>query len=328
MKQVAAAAGVSVGTVSNVLNAPDKVAPATVDRVMAAIDRLGFVRNDAARQLRAGRSRCIGLVVLDVGNPFFAEIARGAEESAAARNLTVMLGSTDDDPERERLYIETFDEQRVRGLLVSPVSENLSRLEAVQSRGTPIVLVDRDGTGTSFPSVAVDDVAGGALAVQHLCEQGRRRIAYVGGPSGLRQVADRLRGATAAAEAAGARVEFVETREPTVLAGRAAAASIVERSPSARPDAIFCANDLLALGVLQSLVMLGRSVVPDDIAVIGYDDIDFAASAVVSLSSIRQPSRDIGHAAIDLLEDAVSDPSAAPRHVQFQPTLTVRDSTS
>ncbi|MET0197699.1 MAG: LacI family DNA-binding transcriptional regulator, partial [Rhodococcus fascians] len=139
MKQVAAAAGVSVGTVSNVLNAPDKVAPATVKRVMSAIDRLGFVRNDAARQLRAGRSRCVGLVVLDIGNPFFTEIARGVESSATDRGLTVLLGSTDDDPERERLYLDTFDEQRVHGLLVSPVGEDLERLELLQSRGTPVV---------------------------------------------------------------------------------------------------------------------------------------------------------------------------------------------
>ncbi|OZD59272.1 LacI family transcriptional regulator [Rhodococcus sp. 14-2470-1a] len=327
MKQVAAAAGVSVGTVSNVLNAPDKVAPATVKRVMSAIDRLGFVRNDAARQLRAGRSRCVGLVVLDIGNPFFTEIARGVESSATDRGLTVLLGSTDDDPERERLYLDTFDEQRVHGLLVSPVGEDLERLELLQSRGTPVVLVDRDGTGTSFSSVAVDDIAGGELAVRHLCEQGRRRIAYVGGPTSLRQVADRLRGARTAAEAAGAVIEVVPTREPSVLAGRAAAASIAERAPKDRPDAIFCANDLLALGVLQSLVMLGNSVVPDDIAVIGYDDIDFAASAVVSLSSIRQPSRDIGSAAVDLLEESAQDHRAEPRHVQFQPTLTIRDST-
>lgn len=328
MKQVAAAAGVSVGTVSNVLNAPDKVAPATVKRVMSAIDRLGFVRNDAARQLRAGRSRCVGLVVLDIGNPFFTEIARGVESSATDRGLTVLLGSTDDDPERERLYLDTFDEQRVHGLLVSPVGEDLERLELLQSRGTPVVLVDRDGTGTSFSSVAVDDIAGGELAVRHLCEQGRRRIAYVGGPTSLRQVADRLRGARMAAGAAGAVIEVVPTREPSVLAGRAAAASIAERAPKDRPDAIFCANDLLALGVLQSLVMLGNSVVPDDIAVIGYDDIDFAASAVVSLSSIRQPSRDIGRAAVDLLEESAQDHRAEPRHVQFQPTLTIRDSTS
>ena len=191
MRDVAAAASVSVGTVSNVLNSPDKVAPATVARVLAAIEKLGFVRNDAARQLRAGRSRCVGLVVLDVGNPFFTDIARAAEKRAGDHDLTVLLGTSDDDVSREQAYIDTFDEQRVFGLLVTPIGDDLSRLHALRRRGTPVILVDRDGTGTPFDSVAVDDIAGGRLAVSHLCEIGRRRIAYVGGPSTLRQVADR-----------------------------------------------------------------------------------------------------------------------------------------
>ena len=195
MRDVAAAASVSVGTVSNVLNAPHKVAPATVARVHAAIDKLGFVRNDAARQLKAQRSRCVALLVLDVGNPFFTDVARGAERRAAQLNLTVLLGTSDDDAGRERSYIDTFDEQRVFGLLVSPVSDDLSRMLALHDRGTPVVLVDRDATGTPFSSVAVDDVAGGRLAAGHLCATGRRRLAFVGGPLTLRQVRDRLRGA-------------------------------------------------------------------------------------------------------------------------------------
>ena len=173
IRDVAAAASVSVGTVSNVLNAPERVAPATVARVHAAIEQLGFVRNDAARQLRAGRSRCVGLLVLDVGNPFFTDVARSAERHAAHSNLVVLLGTSDDDPRRERAYLETFDEQRVFGLLISPVGEDLDRLLALHGRGVPVVLVDRDGAGTPFASVAVDDVAGGRLAAGHLCEQGR-----------------------------------------------------------------------------------------------------------------------------------------------------------
>ena len=180
---------------SNVLNSPDKVAPATVARVQAAIDQLGFVRNDAARQLKAGRSRSVGLVVLDVGNPFFTDIARAAERRAGEHNLTVLLGTSDDDPRRERAYVDAFDEQRVFGLLVSPIGDDLGRLELLHARGTPVVLVDRDGSGTAFDSVAVDDVAGARLAVGHLCDIGRRRIAFVGGPVELRQVRDRLRGA-------------------------------------------------------------------------------------------------------------------------------------
>ncbi|KAA0094175.1 LacI family transcriptional regulator [Mycolicibacterium sp. P1-18] len=328
MRDVAAAASVSVGTVSNVLNAPERVAPATVARVQAAIEKLGFVRNDAARQLRAGRSRCVGLLVLDVGNPFFTDVARSAELRAAQHNLIVLLGTSDDDPGRERTYLEIFEEQRVFGLLISPVGEDLDRLLALHRRGVPVVLVDRDGTGTPFASVAVDDVAGGRLAATHLCEQGRRRIAYVGGPQGLRQVADRLAGARAAVDQfPGATLEVVATEEPSVLAGRAAGERLCERPADQRPDAVFCANDLLAIGMLQGLAGGGVSV-PGDVALIGYDDIDFARSAAVALSSIRQPSADIGTTALDLLLACAEAPAAEPRHVMFRPELVARASTT
>ncbi|OBB57352.1 MULTISPECIES: LacI family DNA-binding transcriptional regulator [Mycolicibacterium] len=329
MREVAAAAAVSVGTVSNVLNSPDKVAPATVARVHAAIEELGFVRNDAARQLKAGRSRSVGLVVLDVGNPFFTDIARAAEHRAGEHNLTVLLGTSDDDPRRERAYLDAFDEQRVFGLLVSPIGDDLSRLRASQQRGTPVVLVDRDGSGTPFDSVAVDDVAGARLAVDHLCATGRRRIAFVSGPTELRQVRDRLRGAReAVAEVAGATLEVIETPALTVLEGRAAGERLRERPPGRRPDAVFCANDLLAIGVLQALALIGDIRVPDDIALVGYDDIDFARSAVVPLTSVRQPTRAIGTTAIDLLM-AAADAGGAhrPDHIVFQPELVTRDST-
>jgi LacI family transcriptional regulator, galactose operon repressor len=330
MREVAVAAAVSVGTVSNVLNSPDKVAPATVARVQAAIDKLGFVRNDAARQLRAGRSRSVGLVVLDVGNPFFTDIARAAQQRAGVSDLTILLGTSDDDPRRERTYIDAFDEQRVFGLLVSPIGDDLSRLVALQRRGTPVVLVDRDGSGTSFDSVAVDDIAGARMAVEHLGDCGRRRIAFVGGPSGLRQVRDRRAGAQQAADRfPGARLEVIETPALTVLAGRAVGEQLRDRAPSQRPDAVFCANDLLAIGVLQALTLMGELRVPDDVALIGYDDIDFARSAVVPLSSIRQPTKRIGATAVDLLIAAAEDlENHRAEHVVFQPELVIRASTA
>ncbi|WP_197380522.1 LacI family DNA-binding transcriptional regulator [Mycolicibacterium mengxianglii] len=328
MREVAAAASVSVGTVSNVLNAPEKVAAATVARVQAAIDELGFVRNDAARQLRAGRSRSVGLVVLDVGNPFFTDIARAAEHRAGELDLTILLGTSDDDPRKERTYIDTFDEQRVFGLLVSPIGDDLSRLTALQRRGTPVVLVDRDGSGTTFDSVAVDDVAGAQMAVQHLGEIGRRRIAFVGGPAELRQVRDRRAGAQQAVDGIpGASLEVIDTPALTVLAGRAVGELLRDRPAGRRPDGVFCANDLLAIGVLQGLTLTGGLRVPDDLALVGYDDIDFARSTVVPLSSIRQPTARIGGTAVDLLIEAAHDPeNHHPEHVVFQPELVIRAS--
>lgn len=328
VRDVAARASVSVGTVSNVLNRPDKVAPATVERVLAAIQELGFVRNDAARQLRAGRSRSIGLVVLDVRNPFFTDIARGAEDRAARDGMTVLLGNSDENAEREGSYLDLFEEQRVHGVLISPLADDLPRLERLRSRGTPVVLVDRQVGDRSFSSVAVDDVVGGELAVRHLLDTGRRRIAFVGGPHSIRQVADRLEGARRAVAGTGASLEVIETSALTVLQGRAAGDAVHARPPAERPDAIFAANDLLAMGVLQALMMLGDVRVPDDVALIGYDDIDFASAAVVPLSSIRQPASLIGHTAVDLLlDEAGRGPGFEPRQVVFQPELVVREST-
>lgn len=327
VKDVAAAAGVSVGTVSNVLNRPDRVSPETVQRVTAAIDELGFVRNDAARQLRAGRSRSIGLVVLDVRNPFFTEVARGAEERAGAHGLSVLLANSDEKQEREATYLDLFEEQRVFGVLVTPVAENLPRLVRMRDRGIPTVLVDRESHDASFASVAVDDVEGGRLAAEHLLAIGRRRIAFVGGPIAIRQVADRLAGAQAAIAARGGELEFIGTDALTVDEGRRAGSLILAREASRRPDAIFAANDLLALGILQSLVMTGDVRVPDDVALIGYDDIDFSAAAVIPLSSIRQPAALIGSTAIDLLLELQSEPARPREHIVFRPELVVRSST-
>lgn len=324
VKDVAMAASVSVGTVSNVLNRPGKVAPATVQRVQEAIERLGFVRNDAARQLRAGRSRSIGLVVLDSANPFFAEVARGAEDRAAEAGMTVLLGNSDQNAEREGSYLDLFREQRVNGVLLTPTDVADG---AWANAGIPLVLVDGESTGGGVPSVAVDDIEGGHLAAAHLLSLGRRRLAFVGGSASVRQVADRLEGARRAlAGEPAATLEVIDTDTLTVLAGRDVGERIAHRPADTRPDAVFCANDLLAVGVLQGTAILGEVRVPDDLAIIGYDDIDFAQSTVVPLSSVRQPAREIGATAVELLLEALADP-AAVRHVRFRPELVVRAST-
>jgi LacI family transcriptional regulator len=328
VREVAEAAGVSVGTVSNVLNRPDRVAPATAARVRAVIEKLGYVRNDAARQLRAGQSRAIGLVVLELSNPFFTDLARGAEERADESNLIVLLANSDDDAARERASLDLFEQQRVLGVVISPITDDLDAIRRLQARGIHVVVVERTTTDRSVSSVAVDNVAGGRLAVEHLAEVGRRRIAFVGGPSSVHQVADRLVGATRAlANVAGMTLEVIDTPGLTVLDGRGAGEAIVARDPADRPEAVFAANDLLAIGVLQAL-RSGGVAVPADIALIGYDDIDFASSTEVPLSSIRQPSRKLAYTAVDLLLERVNDPQSDVQHIVFQPDLVVRSSTT
>ncbi|BDZ45558.1 hypothetical protein GCM10025866_14670 [Naasia aerilata] len=188
--------------------------------------------------------------------------------------------------------------------------------------------MDRRSDDRSVSSVAVDDVAGGRLAVEHLLASGRRHIAFVGGPTAVRQVADRLRGARQAAEKSGAALELVETSSLTVLEGRRAGELLASRPAAERPDAIFAANDLVAVGLLQALVMNRSLRVPKDIALIGYDDIDFASTAVVPLSSIRQPSRLIGETAVRILLEEAEDPDREPQDVVFQPELVQRASSA
>lgn len=328
IKDVADRAQVAVGTVSNVLNYPERVSERTLKRVTAVIADLGFVRNDAARQLRAGQSRTIGLIVLDIANPFFSSLARAAEDAAAERGSTVVLGDSGHDAGREARYVDVFEQQRVQGMLISPVGDVNGRLEALQARRIPVVLVDRRDELARCSSVSVDDEAGGYLAVKHLLEGGRRRIAFVGASSSIQQVADRLAGARRAVEQyADATLETLQTEAMTVLAGRAAGERIAKADSSAMPEGIFCANDLLAIGVMQAVLLIGGLRVPEDLALIGYDDIDFAESAIVPLSTIRKPTELMGRTAVELLLREIEGPKNEWSQVVFQPELVARGST-
>lgn len=331
VRDVAKAAGVSVGTVSNVLNTPDKVAAKTVAKVQAAIDKLGFVRNDAARQLRAGKSRSIGLVVLDVRNPFFTDLARGAEDAAREVNMSVLLANSDEIPERELSMLALFEEQRVHGVLVTPVSDDLEPFKKARDRGTPIVLVDRKSRDKNFSSVSVDDVAGGYLAVKHLIDLGRKKIIFAGGPISIQQVSDRLKGAEkAVAEQSGVTLEVIACRSLTVLEGREIGEKLITRPKAQRPDAVFAANDLVAIGIMQVCLNQDGFSIPKELSLIGYDDIAFASTAIVALTSIRQPTHEMGARAVELLLQIAEDGGTKPKvkHIEFQPELVIRDSTS
>ncbi|MGC9539544.1 LacI family DNA-binding transcriptional regulator [Streptomyces sp. UG1] len=331
IKDVARAAGVSVGTVSNVINRPDTVATETRTRVQSAIDRLGYVRSESARQLRAGRSRIMGLLVLDMGNPFFVDVARGAERTARDAGLGVMVCNSAQSASEEAEYLSLFAEQRVRGVLLTPADATGRNIETFRRHNIPFVLVDRVAEGTTECSVSVDDVAGGALAVRHLVDAGHRSIAYVSGPPGLNQVRDRRTGALNALEEAGLGPEHLRelpTERLDVAAGRDAGARLLGLGGD-RPTAVFCANDLLALGVLQAMYAAGVGV-PDDLAIVGYDDIEFAAAAAVPLTSVRQPAVTMGTLAAEMLLEETEAETGAKRHehrrVVLQPELVVRRS--
>ena len=193
VKDVAALAGVSVGTVSNVLNRPDRVSPETRDRVSAAIAELGFVRNESARHLRAGSSRTVGLVVLDVANPFFTDVARGVEDTASAAGLAVILCNTDEKPAKEDAYLELLEEQRVRGILITPADVDQRPADRAAPPRHPGGAARPQGAPAATSARCPSTTARAATSRSPTCiESGHRRIAFIGGPLTIAQVADRL----------------------------------------------------------------------------------------------------------------------------------------
>jgi LacI family transcriptional regulator len=305
---VARAAGVSVGTVSNVLNRPERVLPGTRERVEAAIEELSFVRNGSARQLRAGTITTIGAIVLDIANPFFTDVARGIEERLDRDDFTLMVASSDDDPEREQRYLRLFEEHGVQGVMVVPATDDIEHLLAIRRRGTGVVLLDR-------PSSA-----------RHLLDEGHTRIVFLNGPHTIRQCADRHEGVVKELAAAGldpaSALQEITVSSLNAEGGEAAIRGLLESGE--RPTAVFCVNDLVALGVLRTL-RTENIAVPTDMAVVGYDDVAFAAELSTPLTSIRQPTHELGARAADLL---LSGPDGEAEHVMFQPTLVVRGSSS
>ncbi len=327
IKEVARIAGVSLGTVSNVLNRPEKVSPATRTRVEAVIDRLGFVPNSTAAELRRGHGRLIGLVVPDITNPFFGEVARGAVDVAFAAGYVVVLCNSDGDAVRESRYLEVLEEQRAAGVLFNPVGKVPPRIERLRERGGRVVFVDRAVAAQEYCSASVDDVHGGQLAIEHLLGCGASKLVMINGPRSLRQCADRRRGARRAVKSAGlpeTALTEVVSDVMSIAGGVDAAARALQLRPDL--DALFCANDLLAIGAIR--VLQGARDVPRDVSVIGYDDIAIAADSTVPLTSVAQPKYELGRAAGELLLREIRD-GEHHRHerILFQPEVTVRSST-
>ncbi|WP_106815099.1 LacI family DNA-binding transcriptional regulator [Microbacterium timonense] len=327
IRDVAQHAGVSISTVSNALNRPGTVSEHLVQRVRSAAEHLGYVPLQAAQQLRAGRSGLLGMAVINIANPFFADMVAGAEDAASAAGLRVLVGNSGDDIAKERDHLELFERVQVEGALVSPFGPLEPWLQRLRRRGIPVVLVDAVDDRGELASVSFDDVAGGRLATEHLLACGRRRLAFVGAREGVRQVRDRLAGARQAVAAhSAATLELIWTERTTSALGRSFGELIARRDPSQRPDGLVVSNDHLAIGLVHGLVSRGVRV-PQDIAVVGYDDIEFAAISAVPLTSVRQPAREMGKTAAEMLltRRGAADPEIAS--VVYRPELVIREST-
>lgn len=328
IKDVAQASGTSIGTVSNVLNHPERVSTRTQEKVFLAIEKLGYIRNDAARQLRAGHSSTLGLALPTSTNPFFAEVTRGAETAADEMDLRLIFGSTGESGEREERYLDLFEQIRVRGVLFSSLFFDVERLRSIRQRGTPVVLVDHDDPAGILPAVTVDDDAGGYLAANHLMARGCQQLLFVGATTGGQQVALRFQGASrAAAEKPGARLVRTDVDEMTVSAGRQIGQRILDGTVGRGIEGIFAGNDLIALGMMQTFVMTLNQPLPDGVRLVGYDDIDFAQASILPLTSVRQPAFELGHASVNLLRQYLDRNSRPVTKLKFQLELVVRQTT-
>jgi LacI family transcriptional regulator len=323
---VAHAAGVSVGTASNVLNKPERVAADTRRRVEQAIAKLNYVPSGPARALRSGQVKTVGAILLDIRNPFYTDVARGIEDRLEEEDFTLIFGSSDGDPKREQRYLQIFESRGVAGLIVAPVCENVALLSQVAQRGTPMVLLEASFPELEASSILVDNVAGGVLAAKHLAEIGCDRLVMFNGSHEIPHCVARLEGARQGWTEAGRSLDtFEERRIPSlnIIGGDRAAQEWLADDPPARTG-IFAVNDLAALGVQRALRRVG-GYDPSARPLIGFDDIDIISAMAVPLSTIRQPTYEIGRRAADLLlHRRAQDPTEA---ITVRPELIVREST-
>lgn len=327
VKDVASLAGVSVGTVSNALNYPDKVSPELVTRVTEAIAKLGYVRNEAARQLRVGQSDTVGLIVPHFQDAFFGELARGVDDAAAERGLSVLAGSSNEDSSRESQLLSLFEKYRVSGIIIAPHALPLP-LNSTATARIPLVLVGRNGKDLGLSSVCADDYGAGVLAASHLIDQGATRVAVLTMEPGWRATLDeRERGALQTlTKSRDLEVEVIRATELSVEAGREIGRTLMERSQEDRPDAVFATHDLWAIGILHALQAAEPTLAAPEIAVIGCEDVDAHHIAPVALTSIQLPAYDMGVRALTQLVDAGESLERSIEHASLPPTLIARES--
>jgi LacI family transcriptional regulator len=325
-REVAQRADVAPSHVSNYFNRPELVSEKAKQRIAAAVAELGYVPNGIAAELKSGRSAVLGLVVLDAWIPYFTELSRGFERTAEAGGYSVVLFNSGRSAQREEAHLDFLAARRVAGVAVVPQADVSSRLERWrQDAGMAVaVLDDPRRVSADVPTVSLDDELGGRLAGEHALARGARHIAFLGACPVNHQVMDRLTGVRAAAEGRGTPLDILETPDVTMADGVDAASRALTASGT-RPQALVCSNDLVALGALQVCLKEGLSV-PEDIEVIGYDDIAFASQAAVPLSTVRQPAAEMGAAAAELLLMQLRG-ERRPADQRFEPELMVREST-
>jgi LacI family transcriptional regulator len=327
IKDVAARAGVSVTTVSHVVNGTRFVMESPRKRVEEAVRELGYVPSAVARSLKHNATRTFGMLIPNNSNPYFAEVLRGVETRCFKAGYNVIIGNSEDDPARQASYLRVLAEKRVDGLVLVSSSRDAGLMTLMNEMKIPLVLLDREVPGVDCDLVEVDHLTGGRLATEHLLSLGHPRVACISGPAGLSPSSQRRAGWKQALAEAGV------DREPGDLArgdfsprgGYLAMQALLKHQP--RPTAVFVCNDMMAFGALAAAREAGI-LVPEHLSMVGYDDIQLAAYSAPPLTTVVQPKLQIGTMAAEMLLDRVKGRSGPPRRAVLEPMLKIRSSTA
>jgi LacI family transcriptional regulator len=327
MRDVAERAGVSVTTVSHVINETRPVSDELRQRVLAAIDELGYQPNVLARSLRRGETHTIGMIVPDSANPFFAELARGIEDTSFEHGYNLILCNSDGDLDKELIYADVLTEKQVDGILFVAAGVSTDHIRALQERRIPVVIVDREIPDVSVDQVLTDNARGGWLATRHLLELGHRCIGCITGPSDVTPSAERVTGYRQALSEGGIPVDevLIVKGDFQYGSGYRAARQILARDDP--PTAIFTCNDLMAVGAISAAVEMGRQV-PVNLSVVGFDDVRLASFANPPLTTIVQPKYEMGVLATTMLLERMRNHDIPPRRRLLDTSLLIRQSTA
>ena len=327
IQDVAQHAGVSIATVSRVLNGTTYVNEEVAARVRAAVKELHYQPSRAAQALRANRSKIIGLLISDIQNPFFTALIRGVEDVANRNGYSLILCNSDENPHKEQQYIEVLCAERVAGAIVVPTSENPQKLRLFREHEIPFVSVDRRVKDRTTDAILIDNVSGAYEAVKHLIANGYRRIGAITGPVSTTTGRERLEGYRKALREEGLacdpELECIDDFKSG--GGRKCANTLLDLEPSV--DALFVANNLMTLGALEAIHERHLRV-PEDIAIVGFDEMPWAALSSISLTTVTQPVYELGSTAALRLFQRLHDPVISTRQeIILSPVLQVRDST-
>ena len=323
---VARHSGVSKATVSRVINGNYGVSEALRERVLAAIDTLGYQPDRSARRLRGTTSELLGIIIPDIQNPYFTSVVRGIEDLAYDQKMNVLLCNTDDDPGKQEAYIRVMMAERVAGLILAP-SFGIAIEPLVQLRrlGTPVVLIDRSVSHLPLDTVVADNFQGAYDGTRHLIAQGYQRIAFIGGEVELSPGRERRAGYQQAIIDSGLTVDpaLMQLDHFKIDSGQRLAHQLL--SGPHRPDAVFSASNLLTLGVMKAIREAGLRI-PDDLALVGFDDMPWASELYTPLTVVAQPTYELGQEAVRTLLRRRSAPDAPIHTVTLRTSLIVRES--